>query len=303
MIICRYNGEIHCISETEDFRELVAPEIFDALHEFLKIKEHDAEEYENLEREYDRLYDELEDTKSELEDAEAEVDRLEEENDSLSDKLSSISFEKPLAMEEDQAYFLAERAANKNVRGYKMSLGKEENITSTKLRVDMYFGEKNYAKIICVDDIPKDANTLSDIREIYGRNLLMYPYNSVRYYIDGSTNKTFATKGYATAILFQVPFLRHWGISNGSGEVEVRITKDGPIVSPVARTCEIAGKRIEPIKEPIKKIRVCGEHTSEKDQIKEMVQLIRGISEMCQNIKNNNEQLRSRVEKLEAALF
>lgn len=218
-------------------------------------------------------------------------------------RLFDISFEKPLAMEEDQAYFLAERAANKNVRGYKMSLGKEENITSTKLRVDMYFGEKNYAKIICVDDIPKDANTLSDIREIYGRNLLMYPYNSVRYYIDGSTNKTFATKGYATAILFPVPFLRHWGISNGSGEVEVRITKDGPIVSPVARTCEIAGKRIEPINEPIKKIRVCGEHTSEKDQIKEMVQLIRGISEMCQNIKNNNEQLRSRVEKLEAALF
>lgn len=67
---------------------------FDALHEFLKIKEYDAEEYENLEREYNRLYDELEDTKSELEDAEAEVDRLEEENDSLSDKLSSISKKK-----------------------------------------------------------------------------------------------------------------------------------------------------------------------------------------------------------------
>lgn len=48
MIICRYEGEIHCISETEDFRELVAPEVFDALYEFLKIKEHDAEEYDNL---------------------------------------------------------------------------------------------------------------------------------------------------------------------------------------------------------------------------------------------------------------
>ena len=30
MIICRYNGEIHCISETKDFRELVAPEVFTA---------------------------------------------------------------------------------------------------------------------------------------------------------------------------------------------------------------------------------------------------------------------------------
>lgn len=218
-------------------------------------------------------------------------------------RLFDISFEKPLAMEEDQAYFLAERAANKNVRGYKMSLGKEENITSTKLRIDIYFGEKNYARITCVDDIPKDANTLSDIREIYGRNFLMYPYKSVRYYIDGSTNKTFATKGYVTSVLFPVPVLRRWGISNGSGEVEVRITKNGPIVSPAARTCEITGEKIEPIKEPIKEIRVCGEHTSEKNQIKEMVQLIRGISEMCQNIKNNNEQLRGRVEKLEAALF
>lgn len=65
----------------------------------------------------------------------------------------------------------------------------------------------------------------------------------------------------------------------------------------------LAMEEIEPIKEPIKEIRVCEEHTSEKDQIKEMVQLIRGISEMCQNIKNNNEQLRGRVEKLEAALF
>ena len=91
MIICRYEGEIHCISETEDFREIVAPEVFDALCEFLKIKEHDAEEYDDLEREYDRLYDKLEDTKSELEDAEAEIDCLEEENDSLSDKLSNIS--------------------------------------------------------------------------------------------------------------------------------------------------------------------------------------------------------------------
>ena len=27
MIICRYNGEIHYITDIEDFRELVAPEI------------------------------------------------------------------------------------------------------------------------------------------------------------------------------------------------------------------------------------------------------------------------------------
>lgn len=36
MIICRYNGEIHCISETEDFRELVAPEISMLCMNFLK---------------------------------------------------------------------------------------------------------------------------------------------------------------------------------------------------------------------------------------------------------------------------
>ena len=36
MIICRYEGEIHCISETEDFREIVAPEVFDTLDEFIK---------------------------------------------------------------------------------------------------------------------------------------------------------------------------------------------------------------------------------------------------------------------------
>lgn len=88
MIICRYEGEIHCISETEDFRQLVAPEVFDALYEFLKIKEHDAEEYDDLERKYDRLYDELEDTKSELEDAENDIDRLEEENASWNEGCS-----------------------------------------------------------------------------------------------------------------------------------------------------------------------------------------------------------------------
>ena len=114
MIICIYNGEIHCISEAEDFRELVAPEIFDALHEFIKIQEHEAEEYENLEREYDRLYDELEDTKSELENAEAEVDRLEEENDSLSDKLSSISKKvKELLNDKDFGYIDQEKFNSK----------------------------------------------------------------------------------------------------------------------------------------------------------------------------------------------
>ena len=114
MIICRYNGEIHCISEAEDFRELVAPEVFDALDEFLKIKEHDADEYELLEREYDRLYDELEDTKSELEDAEAEVDCLEKENDSLSDKLSGISKKvKKLLSDKDFEYIDQEEFNNK----------------------------------------------------------------------------------------------------------------------------------------------------------------------------------------------
>lgn len=107
MIICRYNGEIHCISEAEDFRELVAPEVFDALDEFLKIKEHDADEYELLEREYDRLYDELEDTKSEL-------DCLEEENDSLSDKLSGISKKvEKLLSDKDFGYIDQEEFDNK----------------------------------------------------------------------------------------------------------------------------------------------------------------------------------------------
>lgn len=36
MIICIYNGEIHCISEAENFREIVAPEVFDTLDEFIK---------------------------------------------------------------------------------------------------------------------------------------------------------------------------------------------------------------------------------------------------------------------------
>lgn len=114
MIICRYEGEIHCISETEDFREIVAPEVFDALDEFLKIKEPAAEEYEDLEREYDRLYDELEDTKSEHEDAEAEIDRLEEENDSLSDKLSDITKTlKRLLSDKEFGYIDQEEFSNK----------------------------------------------------------------------------------------------------------------------------------------------------------------------------------------------
>lgn len=114
MIICIYNSEIHCISEAEDFREMIAPEVFDALHEFLKIQEPAAEKYEDLEREYDRLYDELEDTKSELEDAEAEIDRLEEEKDSLSEKLSGISKKlKELFSDKDFGYIDQEEFNNK----------------------------------------------------------------------------------------------------------------------------------------------------------------------------------------------
>ncbi len=37
MIICRYNGEIHCISETEDFRELVAQIIKQRIQHYRKI--------------------------------------------------------------------------------------------------------------------------------------------------------------------------------------------------------------------------------------------------------------------------
>lgn len=107
MIICIYNGEIHCISEAENFRKIVAPEVFDALHEFLKIQEPAAEKYEDLEREYDRLYDELEDTKS-------EVDRLEEENDSLSGKLSNISKKiEELLNDKDFGYIDQEEFNNK----------------------------------------------------------------------------------------------------------------------------------------------------------------------------------------------
>lgn len=69
MIICRYNGEIHYITDIEDFRELVAPEIFEALLKFFKIKEHDAE----------------------LENAQADTCRLEKNNMVLSDKLLDIS--------------------------------------------------------------------------------------------------------------------------------------------------------------------------------------------------------------------
>lgn len=115
MIICRYEGEIHCISETEDFRELVAPEVFDALYEFLKIKEHDAEEYDNLERNYDRLYDELEDTKSELEDAENNIDCLEEENDSLSDKLSNISKKLKKLLSDKSLGYIDQEEFNSNI--------------------------------------------------------------------------------------------------------------------------------------------------------------------------------------------
>lgn len=114
MIICRYNGEIHCISEAEDFRELVAPEVFDALYEFLKIKEHTADEFVDLERECDRLYDELEDAKSELEDAQEESDCLEEDNDALRDKLSDISKTlKKLLSDKDFGYINQDEFINK----------------------------------------------------------------------------------------------------------------------------------------------------------------------------------------------
>lgn len=114
MIICRYNGEIHCISEAEDFRELVAPEVFDALYEFFKIKEHTVDEFVDLERECDRLYNELEDAKSELEDAQEESDCLEEDNDALRDKLSDISKTlKKLLSDKDFGYINQDEFINK----------------------------------------------------------------------------------------------------------------------------------------------------------------------------------------------
>lgn len=218
-------------------------------------------------------------------------------------RLFDVTFEKPLA-EEIQAYkYRKDKDLNKNIRGYKVTFSKEENVNSYIYRVDMRFGDYNYVKITSVDKIPEGANTLADLKETYGANLLMYPYNSVSYYVDQSNNQLAKKVGRAVFMAFPTPFLAKWGINNGEGEVEVRHFSDYFVISPVEKNCEITGEKIEPIKEPIKEIRVCGEHADEKNQIKEMVQLIRGISEMCQNIKNNNEQLRSRVEKLEAALF
>ena len=111
------------------------------------------------------------------------------------------------------------------------------------------------------------------------------------------------SNNHAITILFPTIFLRKWDIANGQGLVEVRNIKEGIIISPIAQKCEITGEIIEPADNPVKKIRTCEDHVDELEEIKSMVDLIRGISEMCQIVKNNNEQLRGRVEKLEAALF
>lgn len=217
-------------------------------------------------------------------------------------KLYDLTFEKPTADKEERTYSLIQKYRTKRINEYKMSVSRKENI-SMSYKVDMYFGERNYAKITSVPIIPDGANTIDDIKDIYGANLLMYPYNSISYYVDQSNFILAKSNNHAITILFPTIFLRKWDIANGQGLVEVRNIKEGIIISPIAQKCEITGEIIEPADNPVKNIRTCEDHVDELEEIKSMVDLIRGISEMCQIVKNNNEQLRGRVEKLEAALF
>ena len=80
-------------------------------------------------------------------------------------------------------------------------------------------------------------------------------------------------------------------------------TEQNTLIKWVDLITKATGEIIEPADNPVKKIRTCEDHVDELEEIKSMVDIIRGISEMCQIVKNNNEQLRGRVEKLEAALF
>lgn len=82
-------------------------------------------------------------------------------------KLYDLTFEKPTADKEERTYSLIQKYRTKRINEYKMSVSRKENI-SMSYKVDMYFGERNYAKITSVPIIPDGANTIDDIKDIYG---------------------------------------------------------------------------------------------------------------------------------------
>lgn len=61
-------------------------------------------------------------------------------------KLYDLTFEKPTADKEERTYSLIQKYRTKRINEYKMSVSRKENI-SMSYKVDMYFGERNYAKI------------------------------------------------------------------------------------------------------------------------------------------------------------
>lgn len=215
-------------------------------------------------------------------------------------KLYAIS---PISNNEKVDYNECELNAVKNLKYGKFSMS-YDCTPGMMAKVEIFVGNQRYARITSVNRIPKDGFTLKELKEEYGANFLAYPYDSICYYIDFKNNATCKRLGYANAIQLPVPFIRKWK-SDVDGKVELYRHKDGSIIiSPLEKKCEIDGEKIIPMEEAGSTIHACEQCAGEdKDEIKEILMMIKNITNMCTEIKKNNASLKGRIERLEAALL
>lgn len=195
----------------------------------------------------------------------------------------------------------------KNINGKTISFTRyEAENLGYSLRVEVSLKDKLYIHISKASK--KDMETLPTIQQLgeeYGATLAQYPYDHLVYlqYVNDKVSKE---KGYIS--LYHIPpfAIKCWNII--TSETKIAIYKeddDSLVLVPELGYCVVDDEPLQPATEGVREKLVC-EHCydpeEEKNELKEMVSIIKQIHEKCVQIDERNASLREENARLQKKL-
>ena len=207
---------------------------------------------------------------------------------------------RPIARDFDFEKNECKKLRVKNMNKGNISLAIEE-CDSLILKAEAYTGKRNFVRFTPMTKPEKGIYCLDDIQAEFGQNMLMYPYDTLTYYLNGNFRKTCMDKGRLTSARIPASIIRAWNLALNSS-IQTWKYQNNLIISPLERNCDIDGKVINPLTECANTIRVCEECENEEDILKEVIGLIKNIGDMCKKIRNKTDNLEDRISAIEFRL-
>ncbi len=160
------------------------------------------------------------------------------------DGISYIHFAKYLFQKKNIVF-----SKDKIIHGPRLSMDSKcaEGLDGDNLLFEYVSGKKNYIRIS--NDSTEKVPDITQMKEEFGPNLYLYPYEDMTY------RGKFTTKGSAVDI--PVICFRKWGLQSGDTVRMMKMNDGSIIIAPQTKKCFIDNVEIDPIVEPVKEITVC----------------------------------------------